>query len=95
MSKLIAKGFLHGSERTIEVELVNNNLIINEKLLQPIFNHYLDHQEPIGGTYYPPKNTLLAGYNVLNTSFFDIGSKVNIEVIGELETIPSEEGIVY
>ena len=95
MSKLIATGVLHGYEKAVEVELIDGNLVIDEKILQPIFDYYLKNQEPMGGTYYPPQNTLLAGYNVLNTSFFDIGSNFNIEVVGELETIPGEEGVIY
>lgn len=95
MRKLIAKGVFSGFDMEIEVELINGKLIVDEKLLQPMLDYHLKNAEPIGGTYYPPENTLLAAYNVLNNNFFDVGSKVNIEVIGELEKIPGDKNVIY
>jgi len=95
MNKLIASGVLNSYEIEIEVELIKGKLIINEPILQPDLDYHLKNAEPIGGTYYPPENTLLAAYNVLNSNFFDVGSNVNIKVIGELEKIPSKENIIY
>jgi hypothetical protein len=95
MNKIIATGVLNGYEIELEVELINGKLIINEPILQPDLDHHLENAEPIGGTYYPPDNTLLAAYNILNSNFFDVGSDVKIEVIGELEKIPGDENVIY
>lgn len=95
MNKLIATGFLNGYEIEIEVELINKKLIINEPMLQSDLNYHLENAKPIGGTYYPPQNTLLAAYNVLNYGFFDVGSNVKIEVIGELEKISNIDDVIY
>lgn len=48
----------------------------------------------IGGTYYPKKDSLLSVYIVLNNYFFD-SKDFKIEIIGEIEEIPCEEGVVY
>jgi hypothetical protein len=95
MNKLIATGVLNGTEIELEVELINGKLIVNDPILQQDLDYHLENAEPIGGTYYPPKNTLLAAYSVLNSNFFDVGSNVNIEVIGELEKIPSKANVIY
>lgn len=85
MSKIIANG--------IEVELIDGELIVEPEEYQERFDEMLQHQTPIGGTYYPPTDTLLAAYNVMKNMFFD--KEPDIEVIGELEKIPYEEDIIY
>lgn len=85
MKKIIANG--------IEVELIDGELIVEPEDYQEQFDEMLRHQTPMGGTYYPPTNTLLAAYNVMKNMFFD--TEVDVEVIGELEEIPYEEGFIY
>ena len=85
MKKIIANG--------IEVELIDGELIVEPEEYQEQFDELLQRQEPIGGTYYPPTNTLLVAYNVMKNMFFD--EEVDVEVIGELEEIPYEEDIIY
>lgn len=85
MKKIIANG--------IEVELIDDELIVEPEEYQERFDEMLQNPTPIGGTYYPPTNTLLAAYNVMKNMFFD--KEPDVEVIGELEEIPYEEGIIY
>ena len=43
---------------------------------------------PIGGTYYPPENSLLSAYSVLESLFFDENAKVKITIEGDIGKIP-------
>lgn len=51
--------------------------------------------KPIGGTYYPKRNSPLHVFDVLRFHYFD--KLISIEVEGDLGVIPCEdvEGIVY
>ena len=51
--------------------------------------------KPIGGTYFPERNSPLHIYDVLRFHYFD--KLISIEVEGDLGVIPCEniEGIVY
>lgn len=97
MGKIIATGKLYGELRTLTVELREGKPEILETELRELFQHDLDiaiqNQQPIGGTYYPPPETLLAAYNVLNHFFFT--ELQSLEVIGEIEEIPYTEGLIY
>lgn len=97
MGKIIATGKLYGESRTLTVELRDGKPEILEAELRELFQHDLDtaiqNQRPIGGTYYPPPETLLAAYNVLNHSFFT--ELQSIEVVGEIEEIPYTDGVIY
>ncbi|MPN52681.1 hypothetical protein SDC9_200343 [bioreactor metagenome] len=102
MSKIIAKGIYLGRECVAECFIEDGSVIIEidgeyDKKVQKKFNELLKNCSPIGGTYHPPKNSLLAGYSVLENSFFDIGSNPEINVEGEIETIPTYdiENIIY
>lgn len=98
MGKVTATGIYLGHRLTVEVTKENQTVIVtfdgmDVPDLQDHFNELLEHQLPIGGTYYPDENSLLAAYNVLNTTFFD--SLEHIEVEGEVEEIPYEENKIY
>ena len=97
MGKIIATGKLYGELRTLTVELRDGKPEILETELRELFQHDLDtaiqNQQPIGGTYYPPSETLLAAYNVLNHFFFT--ELQSLEVVGEIEEIPYTEGLIY
>ena len=97
MGKIIATGKLYGELRTLTVELRDGKPEILETELRELFQHDLDtaiqNQQPIGGTYYPSPETLLAAYNVLNHFFFT--ELQSLEVVGEIEEIPYTEGLVY
>lgn len=49
---------------------------------------------PIAETYYPPVNSLNAAYSGFHNRFFD-NDDFQVEVEGELEQIPYEEGVIY
>lgn len=105
MSKIIAKGIFVGEKRKFEITIEDEKLkiICNEKwwnikkvreYTEARLKRCISQAEPIGGTYYPPENTLTAAYNGLQNGFFD-DNKAEIEVKGELEPIPYEEGRIY
>lgn len=102
MSKIIARGKCLGIERQVECTLKNGIPIIEidgeyDEAVQSNFNQLLKKAPAIGGTYYPPENSLLAAYSVLESVFFDDGSIPTIEAIGDIGKIPTYdiEGIVY
>ncbi|SKA91533.1 hypothetical protein SAMN05443428_11175 [Caloramator quimbayensis] len=100
--KIIAKGKYLGVKREVEVFLEDGLPIIEidgeyDETIQNKFNQLLKEAPAIGGTYYPPENSLLAAYSVLESVFFDDGSIPTIEAIGDIGKIPTYdlEGIVY
>lgn len=62
-------------------------------ILKPEFDSLIKKQYPIGGTYFPPINSLLNAKNVLENYFFDKVKTVQIDE--EIEQIPFEENRVY
>lgn len=102
MPKIIAKGKYLGVERLVECFLKDGLLTIEidgefNQEAQNDFITKLKKCPAIGGTYYPPENSLLAAYSVLESVFFDDGSIPTIEAIGDIGKIPTYdlEGIVY
>lgn len=100
MSKVIAKGKYMGVEKQVEVILEDDLPIIEldgeyDELVQNKFNELLKETPALGGTYYPPENSLLAAYSVLESIFFDLGSRPEMMVEGDIGTIPCEPDIVY
>lgn len=100
MARIKAIGKRNGIEMDVEVFMEDGSLLISisgdyDETLQEEFNELLKNVQPIGGTYYPQPNTLLAAYSVLQLSFFD--NIVDVEVIGDIGEIPTYEGddIVY
>lgn len=76
MSKIIAKGKYLGVERQVECFLKDGLLIveIDGEFNQEAQNDFiikLKKCPALGGTYYPPENSLLAAYSVLENTFFD------------------------
>lgn len=102
MSKIIAKGLYLGRECIVECFLEDGFPIIEldgeyDEQVQNRFNELLKEAPALGGTYYPPENSLLAAYSVLESVFFDDGSIPTIEAVGDIGKIPTYdiEGIVY
>jgi len=102
VTKIIAKGKYMQVERQAEVILEDGFPIIEldgefDEQVQDRFNQLLETSPPMGGTYHPPKNSMLAAYSVLESTFFDEGSPVALEVDGDIGTIPTYDidDIVY
>lgn len=100
MARVKAIGKRNGIEMDVEVFMEDGSLLISidgdyDETFQEEFNELLKNVQPIGGTYYPQPNTLLAAYSVLQLSFFD--NIVDVEVIGDIGKIPTyeSEDIVY
>jgi len=100
VNKIIAQGEVNGITKYIECFMENGSPIIevnyefNERE-QERFEKLLKTPSALGGTYYPPSNSLLAAYSVLQFNYFDDPKEVKIEVIGDIGKIPGEEGVVY
>lgn len=102
MPKITAKGIFRGNECIAEVEISEGLILIKIdgefiEQVQNRFNDLLDSAPALGGTYYPPKNSMLRALSVLQSTFFDDGSPVKIEVKGYIGKIPTYDvkGIVY
>ncbi len=102
MSKITAKGKLLGRETIAEAILIDGSIQIklNGEFIEEVQNHFnqlLNSAPVMGGTYYPPKNSMLAAYSVLESAFFDSDSPVELKVEGDIGKIPTYniKGIVY
>lgn len=101
MSKIIAKGKYLGVERQVECFLKDGLLIVeidgefNQEAQNDIIIK-LKKCPALGGTYYPPENSLLAAYSVLENTFFD-DSPIEIKTEGDIGKIPTYDvdDIVY
>lgn len=89
MNKLIAKK----NNEVIEVIESDNEIkVLSDGQEDNILKDYLlleGETLSIGGTYYPEKDSLLFFYVVLNELEYDV------KIIGELEEIPYEDGLIY
>lgn len=105
MSKIIATGYIFGSKETIEITLEDERLVVVcksselsselQRAVEDMLKKCIETVNAVGGTYYPPKNTLQAAFNGLQNNFFDEREKPKITVEGELEPIPYKEDRVY
>lgn len=98
MGIIFAKGIYLGQDCTIKCYLLNGSPVIEldgefNQDAQNDFEEKLKHAPSIGGTYHPDSNSLLAAYSVLDDTFFDIDSNVQMDVIGDIGTIPIAEDI--
>ena len=101
-NKIIAKGKRFGANRYVECFIKNESVIIevdyafNERE-QERFEKLLKTPPALGGTYYPPVNTLLAAYSVLLSTFFDENSDIEIKIEGDIGEIPilEEKDVIY
>ena len=94
MAKIIAKGIFRGVECEVEVvsELGSIVIMVNgehDDNVQAIFDKLLKISPALGGTYYPPENSMLSAYSVLVHTFFDSVNMSDISIIGDIGTIPT------
>lgn len=94
MAKVIAKGKLFGELCSVTATIENDKLKlrspnVSSEVLEMIMGIRLTSIEPIGGTYYPEKDTLLAAYTVFTTNFFENTPEVTTS--GEIGFIPQSE----
>ncbi len=94
MNSVTGTGKIFGDEITITVELIDGALIVTPSVFQEHFDDLADRQIAIGGTYHPPRNSLLSAWNVLSHMFFD-DPHPEITVKGKLEQIPYKKGRIY
>jgi hypothetical protein len=97
-TKIKAVGERHGSELEIEAFQEDGSIIIevngdHDEYHQDIFNALMDEAPALGGTYYPPAGSMLCALSVLRYTFFD--ETPDIEVEGDIGTIPHEDGVIY
>ena len=103
LNKIKAKGQIYGSEFEFDVFIENNKISVTDSENDSNISKYLteklvdtiqEERRVIGGTYRPENNTLLAAYLALKDNFFD-NKDFKLDVIGKLEEIPYEEGVIY
>lgn len=102
MPKIIAKGMLSGRACVAEVvpEAGSLHIELNNEFIEQVQNHFnqlLESAPVMGGTFHPPKSSMLAAYSVLESAFFDAGASVELKVEGDIGKIPTYniKGIVY
>jgi len=66
---------------------------LESESIQADFRSKMINAPPIGGTFYPEPDTMLAAYTVLEQSFFE--KVISLTVTGKLGVIPFDEGKVY
>lgn len=98
MAKIIAKGKLRGIEHDVECLNAEDGLQIDfdggeAEHLEQEFREELNKRHAVGGTYYPPPESMINALNVLRYYFFD--SMPEIQVEGNIGEIPSEKDMVY
>lgn len=97
MGKITASGKLDNKQIKITAIEINNNIevqIDGEEYTKVFYDLYMDYIPAMGGTFYPDRNTMLAVFSVLTHWFFD-DNKYEIEIEGDIGTIPYEEGVIY
>ena len=94
MKSVTGTGKFYGDEVTITVVLADGKLIVDPAVFQEHFDELADHQITVGGSYHPPRISLLTAWNVLSHMFFD-EPHPQITVMGRLERIPYKEGYIY
>ena len=99
MGKIFAAGIFEGTYTEVTAVLKSGEIsITQEGVVNPNLQAYFDYLNsrsyPVGGTYFPLKNSLLSLYNLLANYFFDSQTEP-IVLEGELEQLPYEEGIIY
>lgn len=98
MATITARGTMGDVETTIVCKEEKNNIAVyidghKDHLIKNMLDSLVAIAPPMGGTYYPEAGTMQAYYDVLSTVYF---TKLNtIEVEGEIEPIPYEDGVIY
>lgn len=101
MARIRARGTLLGIKYDVECTLDQGSLVITvdgreDEGLQTRFEALLEDAPPLGGTYYPPPDSLLAAYSVLQSAFFDATPALRVEGdIGEIPTYDDIDVAVY
>lgn len=94
MAQIVAKGKVRNKRMIVICEDMKFTFDGKEnKDLERLILSESESVPPIGGTYYPEKNTMLAVKSVLENIFFD--ELLAIDVTGDIGTIPYEENVIY
>jgi hypothetical protein len=102
MPKVTATGIYQGNRISVEAFKKAGSILLlvdgfAHAEIQNDFQEKLLTAPAMGGTYHPDPNSLLAAYSVLESSFFDKGTPVEVKAEGDIGTIPTYNirGIVY
>lgn len=98
MAKIRAKGRINGYEYEVECQDIEDGLQIDfdgEEIehLEQRFREELNKRHAVGGTYFPPQESMINALNVLRYYFFD--AEPTITVDGDIGEIPGEKDVVY
>lgn len=102
MPKITATGIYQGNRISVEAFKEAGSIVLlvdgfAHAEIQNDFQEKLQTAPAMGGTFYPDRNSLLAAYSVLESSFFDPGTPVEMKAEGDIGKIPTYDidGIVY
>lgn len=95
MVKIMAKGKILDVNVTIVVSEKDEKITVDaDTFTKERLKCYMSNIPKIGGTFIPDKNSILAYYSIfLYSDFFS--KSPNIEIEGDLPTLPYEEGVIY
>lgn len=97
MIEIRAQGIREGKGVLVECDFTGDGIefLFNGSQdidLEGAIRDEMEEHHPMAGTYFPETEKLNL-INVLDGYFFD--SNPDIEVEGEVETMPNEEGLIY
>lgn len=98
MAKIKATGKVNGYECEVECSDTGEGLVIDfngeeDEHLEQEFREELNKRHAVGGTYYPPPESMINALNVLRYYFFDGVPEIQVE--GDIGEIPGEKDMVY
>lgn len=103
--KITAVGEMLGIDVTVTCTLKDNIPMIQVEgellsevieLLQAQFNSKLKNPPVLGGTFYPPENSMMAAFSILQSGFFDRGTLKELTVDGDIGQVPmNDPDIIY
>lgn len=98
MAKIKASGKINGYVYEVECQDIEDELQIDfdgeeDDYFEQKFREELNKRHAVGGTYYPPQESMINALNVLQNYFFDGEPTITVE--GDIGEIPGEKDVVY
>lgn len=99
MTTITAVGMFQGKEiEVVCVETDEKDHIFfidkgEDKTIEKIIRSEMRKTYPVAGTFVPDEHSMLNIKNVLEFYFFD--NLISIKVVGDIDELPFEEGVVY
>lgn len=96
MAKITAAGLYGGEYYRIECEGEDGNYSLRfnggeDPGMEAVLRIFLAGEYPIGGSYYPPKDSMLQVYGILSEHFFEMAHPY-VKIEGDIGTVPPVGG---